>query len=106
MDVVHANGQSAEGKLGRVSLKIHSRGRTRGEHGRSFRHKELRESRIQVNKRSRREQGCESNPLTADRTFSESVGMPRVSAVRTSRTGLHDLSRLGFYFDSGSKSRP
>ena len=42
VDVVHPNGQSAEGKLRRVGLQVDSRGRTRGEHGCALRHRRLR----------------------------------------------------------------
>ncbi len=79
MDVVHPNGQSAEGKLRRIGLQVDSRGGTRREHGRAFRHKSLREAHLQVNKGVKREQGGEAYPLTADRTFL--VGYPEFSVL-------------------------
>jgi hypothetical protein len=69
MNIVHANGQGAEGKFSRVGPQVNSRGRTRGELGRVFGHKGLRYAHLQVNKLVKRGQGGESNPLTADRIF-------------------------------------
>jgi len=69
MNVVHPNGQGAEGKFSRVGPQVNSRGRTRGELGLVFGHKGLRCAHLQVIKLVKREQGGESNPLTAHRIF-------------------------------------
>ena len=67
VNIVHADGQTAQRKLRRIGLQIHSCRVSRREHGCALNHSSPQMLHFQSNKGEKREQGSGAYPLTARR---------------------------------------